>query len=239
MGGSVGGKIPGFATSLSATLLPTVSQFSGGDDFSRIQTLYIRSFRLITVISAALTITAVSFAHQTLLFWLNADFAAKAANLLVILAFTNFLLALFGPLSNFLFGLGKLKFLSIASISMAVLNVIFLVLLLPRYGITGAAYAYLFSVLPIIYIFYYVEHHYLRLSERREYYLRTAAGVLYTSIIMYVVNLSLAKLISSLPTLLIIGGTSFLLYILTYKILGFFNTEDWRHLPGSYSKKLA
>jgi len=234
IGGSVGGKIPGVSASLSATLLPTVSQLSAKENSDLIKLIYIRSFRLIAIIAAALTITTISFSYKILFFWLDADFAEKASTILIILALTNFLLALFGPLSNFLFGLGKLKFLSISSIGMGILNAIMIFILLPTYGITGAAYAYLISVLPIIYIFYYVEKKYLHLPARKAYYMRLIISTLITSTIILILNYFLAQLIVSLPTLLIIGGTSFIMYIITYRVFGFFEPKDWADFERFY-----
>lgn len=235
MPGNVTAKIPGMSNTLGVSLFPTVSQLSGSEDAQRIETLYIRSFRLITVVAGALTITSISFAHEILRFWLNSDFADKSSSILVILALTNFILALFGPLSNFLLGLGKLKFLTASSLSMAILNLALLFILLPRFGILGAAYAYLFSVLPVIYFFYHVERHYLKLSGRVSHYARTIGGTVLTASIVWCVNLATAKLIISLPTLLLTGGVSALLYILTYKALGFFAKEDWHDLERFYS----
>jgi O-antigen/teichoic acid export membrane protein len=234
IGGSVGGKIPGMSASLSATLLPTVSQLSGSEDMSRIRILYIRSFRLITIIAAALTITAISFSYKILLFWMDANFAAQASTVLIILAVTNFFLALFGPLSNFLFGLGKLKFLCISSIGMAALNAIALLILLPKYGILGASYAYLISVLPVVYLFYYVETKFLQLSDRKKHYIKTILGTVLTSALVWVINIFLGQFIVSLLTLLAVGGLSVLIYIIIYKLCGFFENEDWRDFEKFY-----
>ena len=187
--GNVGAKIPSMSSTLSVSIFPTVSQLSGSDDQERIKKLYIRSFRLITIIAAALTITSISFAYKILYYWLNADFANHSTTILIILALTNFILALFGPLSNFLLGLGKLKFLTISSLGMAVLNAILLVILLPRYGIVGAAYAYLISVLPVFYFFYYVETKHLILTNRTNHYIKTILGTLLSSAIVFTINI--------------------------------------------------
>jgi O-antigen/teichoic acid export membrane protein len=229
--GSVTSRIPGFANTLSATIFPTTSQLDGGDDRIRIEALYIRSFRLITIMAAAMTVTAASFAYKILFFWLNADFASHSTDILIILALTNFILALMGPLSNFLLGLGKLKFLTAMSITMGVLNAILLVILLPRYGITGAAWAYLVSILPTAYMFYYAETHYLALSGRKKYYTKKIVGTVLVSAAIWAIDtFLLSPFIVDRTTLLIVGGTSIVGYILFYKILGLFEMEDWRDM---------
>jgi O-antigen/teichoic acid export membrane protein len=229
--GNVTNRIPGISNTLSATMFPMTSQLDGAKNAAQIETLYVRSFRLITIVAAAVTVTAIAFAHQILLYWLNADFASRSTDILIILAFTNFILALFGPLSNFLLGLGKLKFLTTMSVIMGVLNALLLLLLLPKYGITGAAWAYLISVAPVLYVFYYTEKKYLMLSNRGRYYAKKITGTLITSGIVWAVDVYLLSfLIVNLGTLLIIAAISGILYLLIYKHLAFFEPEDWHDI---------
>ncbi|HAS85085.1 MAG TPA: hypothetical protein DCS23_03395 [Candidatus Yonathbacteria bacterium] len=227
MPGNVTAKIPGITNTLTVSMLPTTSQLSGGDEISRMKTMYIRTFRLMIIIAGALTITSISFSYEILKYWLSSDFADRASGVLIILALTNFILALFGPLSNFLLGLGKLKFLSIASVCMAILNAIALFTLLPLYGIVGAAWAYFISVLPVAYLFFYVETRYLNLSNRRSYYKKIITNNIIVAFVMLILNLFIANFIVSLTTLLIAGGTSALTYIALYKLFGFFEPQDW------------
>ena len=227
--GNVSGKIPSLANTLTMSMFPTTSQLDGEKNFTQIEALYVRSFRLITVIAASLTVTCIAFANKTLLFWLNADFASHSSNILIILAVTNFILALFGPLSSFLLGLGKLKFLSTMSVFMGIFNAILLVVLLPRYGITGAAWAYLLSVLPVAFMFYYTETRYLELAFRKKYYIKKISGTALTSVIIFLIDIYLlSPLAVNLASLLAVGGTSVILYIICYRFFGFFEQEDWR-----------
>jgi len=229
MPGNVTTRIPSFANVLSTTIFPTTSQLEGGGDSARLEALYVRSFRLITMISAAVTVTAIAFGYKVLLFWLSADFAARSTNILIILAFTNFLLALLGPLSNFLFGLGKLKFIAIMSTFMAVLNATLLIILLPRYGITGAAWAYLISVLPVLYMFYYTEKNYLTLTGRKKYYAKKLLATLISSALVWLIDIYLiSPFVTNLTKLLCAGIISLVIYIIIYKLFGFLEEEDWR-----------
>lgn len=228
--GNVTTKIPGIAHTLSTSLFPTVSQLSGSEDAVRIRNLYIRSFRLIIVIASALTVTSIFFSYKLLAYWLDDNIASHASNVLIVLALTNFMLALFNPLSNFLLGLGKIKFLTISSLSMALINVVLLFILLPMYGIMGAAWAYLLSVLPVAYFIFYVEKHYLGLSGRRAHYGKTVFGIIITSLAVWILDLFIGNFAVNLPTLLIVGGVSALSYIVLYKFFGFFEHDDWHDL---------
>lgn len=228
--GNVTAKIPSLANTLGASIFPTVSELSGSEETARIRNLYVRSFRLITIIASALTVTTITFSYKLLAFWLDADIASHASGILVILAATSFILALFNPLSNFLLGLGKIRFLTLSSLSMGILNVILLVALLPSYGIVGAAWAYLLSVLPVFGFLYYVEKHYLDLEGRVAHYGKTILGIGITSCAMGAIDAALGRFATDLLSLLAIGGASALLFVILYRTLGFFEEEDWRDL---------
>lgn len=230
MPGNIATKIPGLSNTLGVSLFPTVSQLSGSEDKEKIISLYIRSFRLITIISSALTITTISFSYKLLQYWLNIDFANNSYQILILLSITNFILSLFGPLSHFLLGLGKLKFLTYSSIGMAIFNTTLLIVLLPRFGIMGAAWSYLISVLPVFYFFYYTETRFLNLKKRGRYYLSIISKALIVSSIVAILNLIMNIFVVNLASLLLIGGTSFTLYILIYKVFGFFEVEDWNDI---------
>jgi O-antigen/teichoic acid export membrane protein len=225
--GNVGGKIPSLSNSLSVILFPMASGLQGTGEHDKLRTLYVRSFRLITVVSAAATVTVIAYAYEILRYWISPDLADRSAGILIILALTNFILALVGPLSNFLLGLGKLRFITTFSIIMALANTILLLVLLPFGGITGAAWAYLLSLFPVAYMFYYTEKHYLNLTERRTHYRKTVLGNLLTGgIVFALAKLTLVHLIFNMTTLLIVAGLTGLLYLIVYWLFGLFEAED-------------
>lgn len=235
--GNVTTRIPGISNTLSVVIFPLTAMFQGANDTARIETLYVRSFRLITIISAALTVTTIAFAYQILLYWLNVDFANLSSHILIILSLTNFILALSGPLSNFLLGLGRLKLLSSVSFTMAAINIILLIVLLPRYGITGAAWAYLFSVIPVGYMFYHTEKKYLALTGRKKYYLMKSFSIIFISFLVWAIDTYvLSRFINDLPTLLIGGGVSFVAFIILYRAFNFFAPEDWDDIERFYRR---
>lgn len=225
--GNITTRIPGISNSLSGILFPMTSSLYGLGETEKIKNLYIRSFRLITVIAAAITVTTIAYSYQIMQYWISIDFAEKASKVLIILAVTNFMLALSGPLSSFLLGLGKLKFLTTISIFMAIANTILLVVLLPISGITGAAWAYLLSLLPVAYMFYFTEKHYLHLSHRKKYYIKIIFGNIFVSIIVYLIaKIFLVHLITNLLMVLVIGGITMLMYLGLYLIFNLFEKED-------------
>ena len=150
---------------------------------------------------------------------------------LIILAFTYYFLSLGGTLNNFLLGLSQSRFLFISSLFMAVINIGLLFLLLPKFGIAGAAWAYLISVLPIIFMFYYVEKNILKLSGRLLDYLKLYLKLSIVSVLFVILcELAILPLVNSLKAVIILGPLSVLLFLLIYRIFGFYNQEDLRSI---------
>jgi O-antigen/teichoic acid export membrane protein len=225
--GNVAQKTQGLTNSLAGLLFPMASALEGAGESEKLKQVYVRAFRNLTVIAAATTSATFLFSNKILYFWVGADIADRGFRILQILAVTGFLVALYAPLYSFLMGVGKVKQLIYAGVGMAALNLVLVVCLVPRWGIEGAAWAYLISALPIIYIFYWVEKKYLKLPNRLSYYL-AQYGKLCVAIVLYsalVTGLILPK-VTTFTSIVITGPLCVLLFFLLYFLLGFWDKED-------------
>lgn len=226
---SVAEKTQGIIVSLSGILFPVMSELVKEGNAFRIRSAYHQTMRMIAVLGAAITSTILIFADKTLLFWVGKEIATQSTHLIYWLAPTYFLLALFLPTTHVLAAIGKVKFLGVSSLLMAILNVILLFLLIPHYGITGAAMAYLFSLTPLVYIFYHIERWFLKEKHIGILYMKLFAKIMVTSGIFSILVILLFKpFVVNLLTLLIVGMVSIFAYLGCYKVFGFFEEEDWR-----------
>lgn len=226
--GNLTSKTPGIANTLSSTLFPLTTHLESLGAVEKIKTLYVRSTRLLLVMSTAITVSMIAFSYELLFYWINQDVAEKGYRVLIILAFTNLILAVLSPISNLLLGLGKLQNLTISSILIAVLNMILLFTFIPRFGLEGAAWAYLLSLIPVLWLVYKVEAEELKLGkERFIYHLKTTLKLLCVAIITYLINIFIIKsLIINIFTLVIFGPLSILIFLMIYQVFGFFEKED-------------
>lgn len=225
--GSITSKVPSLSTTLSSIVFPMTAYFEGGGNRDMTKNLYVRSMRLITVISTAVTVSFIAFAYQMLQYWISSELADKATGVLIILALTNLALAITYPLNNFLLGMGKLKALSVTSISTAVLNAILLVTLLPRFGIVGAAWAYLLALIPYLFLIYITEKSYLELTFRRAHYLKLIKQLIVTSTAVFLFDVFLIKpLITSFFLVIVALAVSGSFFIAVHYLFGFFEKED-------------
>ncbi len=225
--GSLTEKIQGTVTSLSGILFPLTSQMLEQGRHDELRRMYRRAMTVILLLSSALAASIAVFGNKILLYWVGAEIAVVSTPILYWLVPTYFLLAIFMPLTNFLGGLGKTKFLALSSVSMAALNIALLSMLLPSYGILGAAIAYFGSLLPLVGVIYYIEKYYFALEGIGRFYLVLAGKLLATLALFCAVAVPVnAYGVSNLLTLVFVGPLFVVGFIGIYKLLGFFGEED-------------
>jgi O-antigen/teichoic acid export membrane protein len=225
--GNVAQKTSGVIGSVTGVLFPLTSSVASQGELEKLRSIYIRFFRNATIFAAAFTMAIVSFAHPILEFWLNKQFADRGTGILIILAATYFLLSLLGPLTNFLLGLHRVKFLALTSVIMAGVNVILLFLLLPKFGILGAAWAYFGAAALVPFIFWWAEKKYLNLEAVGPFYLKLYSKVLVVSCVFFVLaRYLIAPYVTGRTVLIIVGPLTIALYLYLYKVFGFFEAED-------------
>jgi len=225
--GSVASKSNGVLGSISSILFPVVSTLQGEKNNESIKNLYIRSFRLTTVLNAAITFSICFLSYEIMRYWLDESFAQKAGKILLILSITYFFVSIYDQAFNFLLGLGKSKILAKFSFVMASINVILLFVLLPKYGIMGAAIAYLISLLSVIYIIYYIERKVLLLSGRLLFYIKFYSKIIFVGLILYLISIIFIKpSIVDFKSLMFFGPLSVIIYLTLFRIFNFYERQD-------------
>ncbi|MEI8337953.1 MAG: polysaccharide biosynthesis C-terminal domain-containing protein [bacterium] len=225
--GSIATKISSISGTFSSLLFPITVNLHSLNNIEKIKRVYIRSIRLIAILSSAIALSIIFTADKILRYWLGTSFVEQSTNVLILLVLTNFVLALFSPLSNLLTAMNKMKFLTFGSFTMAIINMITLFILLPRYGINGAALSYLISVLFIFFMFHYSEKKYFNIDEK--IHLKLLLKITTTAIPFFIiVKFLLYPLITNFSTLAIIGPFCVLLFLILYKAFGFVEDEDWQ-----------
>ncbi len=235
--GNVAQKTSGVIGSVTGVLFPLASTISSQGEYEQLKSIYIRFFRNVTVFAAACTVAIMSFSYQILKLWINTDVAERGNTILIILAATYFLLSLLGPLTNILMGLNKVRFLALMSIVLAVVNLVLLFGLLPKFGILGAAWAYFGAAALVPFVFWWAEKKYLQIAGQAKFYATLYAKVIFTSVIFYtVMHYLVAPRILSKTLLIIVGPLTIVVYILMYKLFGFFYAEDWQLFMDFFQK---
>src|SRR5205823_1792819 len=115
------------------------------------------------------------------------------------------------------------------------LNVGFMVFFIPRFGLTGAAVAYLLSMAPVAGFIWYTEKKILRL--RKSPWLPLLAKLLIPAAAQCVVALVAFPFVTSLITLILVLGAVTIVLPLTYYLCGFVDVEDRELLVNIVSRR--
>jgi O-antigen/teichoic acid export membrane protein len=132
-----------FHGSITNTYFPAASELHGLRDTDRLRRLYTTTFKLNAALMLLLVALIASLARPMLDAWLGADFARSSATILVVLAFGYGLTALVGLGGQLSDASGHPGWTATYVVASALTNIILSILLVPRVGAVGAAYALL------------------------------------------------------------------------------------------------
>jgi O-antigen/teichoic acid export membrane protein len=237
----VPGKIYDTSFSLSSIFFPIFSEASALEKESegRVKAIFRRILGFIPIIAAGLTVVVLLYGYQLVRYWVSPDFADNTAIAVPLLAVTYFLLSFGSLYRSFLNGLKALKFLAFSSMVVAMTDVVFMFLLIPKYSFNGASWAYLFSSLPMVWFLYYIERKYFR-SGRREiaaFYGKVFGKILLVSAAVFLLGwFAVRPFVTNLLLTLACGGATFILYLLLFWMFGFYNLQD-RQIIKTYAAR--
>lgn len=144
-------------TSLAAIVIPATGDLITRGLRQNVERLYLRATRLCLLFVASVGIPVIFFAHPLLSLWLGRHFADKSSVILELLVATFVLFSLTVVPYNMLVAGGLPRIVGVLNLLVALLNVILIFVLIPPYGATGAAVAYLLSVLVFPLFIWYAE----------------------------------------------------------------------------------
>jgi len=147
-----------------------------------------------------------------------------ATNALKILAIGSFFSSLFWIPIQLLFTLGKSKLLFMNLVIASIINIILNAVLVPKYGINGAAFATTFSVIILSTIYFFEAKHLTSIIPFRRKIIRIfLISLIPTALVLYLRTLVETNIIS----LVLIGTLFFLVYISLIFLTGCLDKNDF------------
>ena len=211
-------------TALRRILLPVLSDLLGKDKKQE----FTKTFRTATKWSFTATLplftVMVLFAPRVLKLIFGEEYTAGAVAL-SILAVTYFTKACFGLSSSLLKSLEKTKLILVATVSSGLLNVILNYLLIPRFGMEGAATAYLLSIVLMYALYLFWSNRYLEANPIKPSLIKPILATAGSTTFTYLLFKQLISPVSlwMLPVAFIIFIG---LYTFLFLILGGIEQED-------------
>ena len=163
--GSVAQRLHVGMSKFTAIALPVSADLHARGDRAALNAFYVRATRAIGLMTVCLVVPAFVFARQLLDAWIGKSFADTSFGTLRILLITYALLAVTTLSYYVTLGVGRPRVPAVFNVVTAILNVGLMVILIPRYGLIGAAVAYLGSAVTVPFLILYVERRVLVLGR--------------------------------------------------------------------------
>lgn len=222
-------------------VFPAMSQAHTLGDMDRARDLYLRMAKFITFLMLPLAALLFVLSDLILLVWLGPEFSLRSALALKILALAYFMAAMSAPGVVAADAFGKPQIASLFAGISAVINFIAAIILIPRFGIEGAALALLINFVVQVPIFILVVNKKLikvsNLKFLRYTMLKPIFSGIIASLILFQVTGFLQGLLGLITGAIIFG----IVYLAINLILGTIEQRDKKaaiYLLGKVSESL-
>lgn len=163
--GNVAQRLHIAVSSLTAVALAVSTDLHARREQKALNAFYVRGTRAVALVIVSLTVPAFVLARQLLLQWVGPAFASTSFGTLRLLLLTYAALAFTALPYYIVLGIGKPRTMAAFNLIAALLNVVLIVILVPRYGLIGAAAAYVASTITVPLLIFYVERRLLELER--------------------------------------------------------------------------
>lgn len=222
--GSLAQRLHSASSSLSVVVLPLSSDLLARGEVERVKELYRRATRFVALFICSVGIPLFVFARDILHYWLSSTFATNSTDVLRLLVVTYSILALTAVPYYVVMASGKPRLAAIYGTSAAALNVILIVVLIPPFGIVGAAVAYLLSTIVAAPFIWYTERRVLGIE--RSDWTRVVANLSVPALVQTGACILLTTVITSLVTLFLALCLAIPLLSVIFYSFGFADAED-------------
>jgi O-antigen/teichoic acid export membrane protein len=163
--GNLAQRLHAAAARLTAVALPVSTDLHARGEKDALRQFYVRATRATALVIVSFSVPAFIFAREILLEWVGPDFAATSFRTLRVLILTYAALSLTALPYYLTLGLGRPQISAVFNVITAAINLALIVILIPRYGLIGAAVAYLVSAVTVPALIFYVERRLLELES--------------------------------------------------------------------------
>lgn len=206
---------------------PAVSSSQILEDKQRVENLYLRMTKIIILLIFPLMAILFICAKDILTIWLGIDFALQSTTTLKILSIAYFLAALSAPAVIVSDALSKPQLPAVFSLISAAINLIAAILLIPRLGIEGAAWAMAINFIAQVPLFIMIVNRKVIGISHMTVINYSLSKPLFSGVIAIIISLFVFNLFDNLSIRLITIPALFsLIYLLSNLLIGTFDNQD-------------
>lgn len=189
-------RVSDVLTAVAQVLFPTASAMFARGDLEGVQRLYMRTSRLFFLVNFSGSVGLCVFAYPLLQFWVSDTYAREGVAALALFAIAQALHSMTMAASYVNLSAARPSVNLVFSTVGSLISLAAMYPLTVRYGVTGAAAAFLVSSVNVPFFLYYSQKHVLRLpswSVWRRCYLPTIIGSALSAVVGYFLLRPLCK----------------------------------------------
>lgn len=199
---------------VTSSIFPTFSELDSLKEQDKIRELYCRATKYVMVGTTPIAISLVVFAGPFLSYWMGTDIARRGAFVLQLLALSAWMGGLAWVALSLLQAVGYPDIHAKITAFQAIISVILYLLLIPNFGIEGAALAWLIQQIMVSSLAIYVVTAQIINMPLSVFMPQSFLGPMVPGLLLILLDLWLRRLAVNLPAVMLIIGGSCLLYLL-------------------------
>ena len=156
-------RLHGGIRRLVGIALPVSTDLHTRGEAEALRRFYVRATRVVALVTVSFAVPAFLFAREILLEWVGPSFATTSFGTMRLLILTYVALSLAVLPYYLTLAFGRPQVSAAFNVVAAAINIVLIVILIPPYGIIGAAVAYLAATVTVPFLIVFVEHRMLEL----------------------------------------------------------------------------
>ena len=149
-------KITTGVTNITSVVLPFTSELHSIGVQDKLHELYLQSTKTVTLVTVPFTAILLTLPEPILRFWLGSEYAERGTVVLSLLGAATFLNIITGVPTATSLGMGRAWIPAGFAFATSAVSLVSNVIFIPRYGINGAAFAFLLPMLLLSPMFVYM-----------------------------------------------------------------------------------
>jgi O-antigen/teichoic acid export membrane protein len=222
--GNLAQRLHGGVSRLVGVALPVSTDLYARAEKEALQRFYVRATRVVALVTVSLTVPVFIFSREILLEWVGPEFATTSFGTLRLLILTYAALSLTALPYYLTLGFGRPQISAAFNVLTAAINLVLILILIPRYGLIGAAAAYLASTVTVPAFIVFVERRLLEFKSSPWPSLLARLSIVATG--QALTCLLLRPLITGLPQLLVVLVLSVAAAAVLAVVTGYLTPQD-------------
>ena len=148
---SIALRINGFVGSIMGVVFPLCSELHATGQQAKLRELYLKTSKYAFMLSISIATPLVVLSTPLMKYWMGVEYGLKSSLVLALLSVSSFFASLSTIPAFLLDGIGKPRVNAFFAVQSAVMNIVLCLLLIPRFGVNGAAFAGLANGLLVVF----------------------------------------------------------------------------------------